>query len=202
MLEQLPGLPTAASPSLRALTRSASRLESLVRDLLLLSRIGNPDTPLVRVPVDLGAVLAAVTEDEALRADAAPGDAADRRRTTVTVVVAGDPEELLRLLANLVGNAVKYSHAGGAVDLALWRDGDQVVFTCTDQGLGMSEEDRAQLFGEFFRSPTPRRADAPAPGWGWRSWPGSSARHEGRIEVESELGRGSTFTVTLPAATR
>lgn len=201
MLEQLPGLPTTASPSLRALTRSTSRLDTLVHDLLLLSRIGNPATPLVRVPVDLGNVLAAVTEDEALRADrhhvrvrpaAYDGDA----------VVAGDPEELLQLVANLVNNAVKYSRDGGRVDLALRRDGDRVVFTCTDEGLGMSDADREQLFGEFFRSPDPEARQRPGTGLGLAIVSRIVDRHDGRIEVESELGRGSTFTVTLPAALR
>ena len=88
-------------------------------------------------------------------------------------MVPGDPEELLQLFANLVNNAVKYSHDDGVVDLALRGDGDQVVFTCADQGLGMSTEDRERLFGEFFRSPTPRHAGGPGPGWGWRSWRGS-----------------------------
>jgi len=201
MLEQLPDIPTAATPSLRALTRSTSRLDTLVRNLLLLSRIGNPDTPLVRVPVDLGAVLAAVTEGEALRAD--------QHNVTVRtaaydgdVAFLGDPEEVFRLLANLVNNAVKYSHDGGQVDLALRRDGDQVVFTCTDRGLGMSAEDREQLFGEFFRSPDPEARQRPGTGLGLAIVARIVARHEGRIEVESALGRGSTFTVTLPAAAR
>lgn len=201
MLEQLPDLPTAASPSLRALTRSTSRLDALVHDLLLLSRIGNPDTPLERVPVELGGVLDVVTEDEALRAD--------RHHVTLRtaaydgdVMVAGDPEELLQLLSNLLNNAVKYSHDGGLVDLALRRDGDRVVFTCTDQGLGMSAKDRQLLFGEFFRSPDPEARQRPGTGLGLAIAARIVARHEGHIEVESELGRGSTFTVTLPAADR
>ena len=201
LLEQLDGVPAAASPSLQALTRSATRLDALVHDLLLLSRTSNPDTPLVRVPVDLGAVLDAVVGDESLRAGlhhvtvrtaACDGD----------VLVAGDPEELLQLLANLVNNAVKYSHDGGTVDLALRRDGDQVVFTCTDQGLGLSIEDREHLFDEFFRSPDPEARQRSGTGLGLAIVARIAARHEGRIEVESALGQGSTFTVTLPVAVR
>lgn len=201
MLEQLADIPATASPSLKALTRSASRLDTLVRNLLLLSRTSNPDSPLVRVPVDLGAVLAAVTEDEKLRAD--------QHHVTVRtaaydddVVVAGNPEELLQLLANLVNNAVKYSRDGGSVDLALRCDGAQVVFTCADRGLGMSAADREQLFDEFFRSPDPEARQRPGTGLGLAIVARIVARHEGRIEVESALDRGSTFTVTLPAAIR
>ena len=199
LLEQLPDVPATATPSLRALTRSTSRLDILVRDLLLLSRIGNPDSPLVRVPVDLNAVLAVVTEDEALRA----GQHRLTLRTAAyddDVVVAGDPEELLQLLANLVNNAVKYSRDGGSVDLALRRDGDRVVFTCADQGLGMAASDRELLFGEFFRSSDPEARERPGTGLGLAIVARIVARHEGAIEVESVLGQGSTFTVTLPAA--
>lgn len=201
MLHQLPDLPTAASPSLRALIRGTSRLDTLVHDLLLLSRIGNPDTPLVRLPVDLGDVLAAVTEDESLRA----GQHRVTLRTAAydgAMVVAGDPEELFQLLANLVNNAVKYSHDDGLVDLALRCDGDQVVFTCIDRGLGLSAEDRQHLFGEFFRSSDPQARQRPGTGLGLAIVARVVDRHGGRIEVESELGRGSTFTVTLPAAVR
>jgi len=202
LLEQLPDIPAAAARSLRALTRSTSRLDILVRDLLLLSRIGNPDTPLARVPVDLRAVLAAVTEDEALRADQHHLTVRTAASDDDDVWVAGDPGELLQLVANLVNNAMKYSHDGGPVDLALRRDGDRVVFTCTDRGLGMSGADREQLFGEFFRSPDPEARERPGSGLGLAIVARIVARHEGRIEVESTLGHGSTFTVTLPAAVR
>lgn len=197
MLEHLPDLPGSASPSLRALNRSTARLDVLVRDLLLLSRIGNPDTPLLRAPVDLSALLTSVVEDEQMQAD--------QHHVTVTVAhdpdvsVSGDPEELLRLLANLVNNAVKYSHDGGTVELTLRREGAQVVFTCTDHGLGMSRVDQEQLFGEFFRSPDPEARRRPGTGLGLAIVARIVARHQGRIDVASELGRGTAFTVTLPA---
>lgn len=199
MLEQLPDLPVSASPSLRALNRGTARLDVLVRDLLLLSRIGNPDTPLVRAPVDLGALLASVVEDEQIHADQHHVSV-----RTVThdadVSVSGDPEELLRLLANLANNAVKYSHDGGTVELALHREGPDVVFTCTDHGLGMSRVDQDQLFSEFFRSPDPEARQRPGTGLGLAIVARIVARHQGRIDVDSERGRGTTFTVTLPAS--
>jgi signal transduction histidine kinase len=198
LLEQLPDVPSAAAPSLRALTGSTTRLNTVVRDLLLVSRIGNPETPLVKVPVNLGDVLATVTDDEALRAD--------QHRVTIRsdadddVIVQGDPEELRHLLANLVGNAVKYSHARGVVQLTLRREGDHAVFTCSDRGLGVSQGDRSHLFDEFFRSLDPVARERPGTGLGLAIVARIVARHEGRVDVESELGGGSTFTVTLPAS--
>ncbi|MGZ5401008.1 MAG: sensor histidine kinase, partial [Nocardioides sp.] len=120
MLQLLPDLPDPATASIRALGRSALRLTSVMDDLLLLSRMGNSDSPPLRLPVDLAAVLHEVTEDELVRAKsqevtlrAAPYDDA--------LVVSGDPELLVRLCANLVNNAVKYSRPGGTVDLSLAR---------------------------------------------------------------------------------
>lgn len=197
MLESLPDLPRTAKRSLRALGRSSSRLTAVVDDLLLLSRMGDADIPLTRVPVDLAGVLTEVTEDEAVRTvdqdvkvHTAPYDE--------DVVVAGDPDLLFRLIANLVNNAVKYSRPGGRVELALERSGDDVMFTCADDGLGISAEDRARLFTEFFRSTNPEALQRPGTGLGLAIVARIARRHGGRIEVDSELGVGTTFRVTLP----
>jgi len=196
MLQSLADLPPQATASIRALGRGAARLTSVVDDLLLLSRMGTPDVPLLRLPVDLTAVLAEVTDHEAVRAD--------QQRVTITVapydgalVVSGDPELLFRLCANLVNNAVKYSRPGGSVNLSLSRVADEVVFTCTDDGLGISDADQAQLFSEFFRSTNPEALGRPGTGLGLAIVARIIARHDGRIEVESELGSGTTFRVTL-----
>ena len=197
MLEALPDLPTAAETSLRALGRGAARLTSVVDDLLLLSRMSSTDDPSARLPVDLAAVLAEVVEDESMRAE----KQAVQLLTTYdgAPVVHGEPEELWRLVANLVGNAVKYSRAGGTVDLLLEARGDEVVFTCTDDGIGISTEDQEQLFTEFFRSSNPDALRRPGTGLGLAIVSRIVARHGGRIDVDSGLGVGTTFRVALPA---
>lgn len=200
MLEAVPGLPRAATTSLDALDRGTSRLISLVDDLLLLSRMNNPDSPLAVLPVDLVTVLTEVTADEVLRASQrgvtlriAPHDGS-------TLCVTGEPEELRRVIANLVSNAVKYSRAGGTVDLSLEGNAEEVVFICADKGLGISEQDRQYLFTEFFRSTNLEALQRPGTGLGLAIVRRAVTRHEGRIEVETELGAGTTFRVALPAA--
>ncbi len=197
MLEQLPGLPQLASTSISAMERSSARLNVLVDNLLLLSRMGNTDTPLPRLAVDLVQVLAEVVEDESGRAE--------QQKVTIQtakcdhdMVATGDPELLFRLCSNLVNNAVKYSRPGGVVDLSLERVEDEVVFTCTDAGLGISEADRELLFNEFFRSTNPEALGRPGTGLGLAIVARIVARHDGRIEVSSVLGSGTTFRVTLP----
>jgi len=113
--------------------------------------------------------------------------------------VAGQAEELRRLFANLVNNAVKYSRPRSCVDLSLERGRDEVVFTCADQGLGISEKDRQQLFTEFFRSTNPEALQRPGTGLGLTIAARIVARHGGHLDVQSELGVGTTIRVRFPA---
>lgn len=198
MLEGLPDLPEPAVASIRALRRSSARLAAVVDDLLLLSRMGNEDTTLTRVPVDLEAVLEEVVENETVHADQA-GVSLEPPTYDGGVVVSGDPDLLFRLCANLVNNAVKYSHHGGIVTLSLsWVD-DEVVLTCADDGLGISEEDQEHLFSEFFRSTNPEALVRPGTGLGLAIVARIVSRHSGRIEIDSKLGSGTTVRVTLPS---
>ena len=200
MLEAVPGLPREAGASLEALGRGASRLSSLVDDLLLLSRMNNPDSPLVGLRVDLISVLIDVVADELLRASQQGVTLRIAHHDSSTLFVIGEPEELRRVIANLVSNAVKYSVAGGTVDLSLESSVDEVAFICTDNGLGISEKDRQYLFTEFFRSTNLEALQRPGTGLGLAIASRAVARHGGRIEVETELGSGTTFRVTLPIA--
>ena len=169
MLEAVPGLPKAAGTSLGALGRGASRLISVVDDLLLLSRmqLGQPGRGAAGRP---RAVLTEVTEDESLLAS--------QQGVTLRIAhggvltVAEEPEELRRVLANLVSNAVKYSRTEDTVDLSVQRR-EEVVFTCADEGLGISEEDRTQLFTEVFRSTNLEALQRPGTGLGLASSTGS-----------------------------
>ena len=198
MMESLRGLPAEAETSLDALRRSAARASAVVNDLLLLSSVGHQDF-LVGFPVDVGALLAEVCDDESLRA-ARTGVTLRIAPHAAPMVVAGQGEELRRLFANLVSNAVKYSRAGGSVVLSLQLEGDEVVFTCADHGLGICEEDRQQLFTEFFRSTNPEALRRPGTGLGLAIVARIVARHDGQISVASELGVGTTFRVRLPTA--
>ena len=133
--------------------------------------------------------------------------AAERKGLTVVVeapdlpvLASGDADELDRVFANLVSNAVKYTPAGRQITVNLAQDDSVVTMTCTDQGIGISDDDQVRLFQEFFRSTNPQAVAEPGTGLGLTIVKRILERHDGQIEVSSELGRGSTFTVTLPAA--
>jgi two-component system phosphate regulon sensor histidine kinase PhoR len=201
MLQDVAGLPTAAATSLDALGRGTSRLTSLIDDLLLLSRVSNVDSPMSDAPVDLCDVLIEVAEDESLRAMQqgvnllvdTPGGSPS---------VAGEREELRQVMANVVSNAVKYSRSGGTVTVSLEDHGEEVAFVCADNGLGISHDDQRQLFTEFYRSTNPEALRRPGTGLGLAIVSRIVTRHGGRTEVESSLGRGTTFRVVLPRVRR
>ena len=197
MLQDVAGLPTTATSSLAALGRSTSRLLSLVDDLLLLSSLSSVDRPLSEAPIDLSAVLTEVAEDESVRA-MQQGVTLQIATRGDTSSVAGDHEELRQVMANVVSNAVKYSRSGGTVTVSLEDHGEEVAFVCADNGLGISHEDRKRLFTEFFRSTNLEALRRPGTGLGLAIVSRIVTRHGGRIEVESSLGKGTTFRVVLP----
>ncbi|HEX5770748.1 MAG TPA: ATP-binding protein [Nocardioidaceae bacterium] len=185
--------------SLAAIERGATRLSDLVEDLLVLSKVGDPHRALVPVPVDLADVVDNAAE--LLEAAAAKqGVHIDLVGTGEKVSAYGDAAELDRVVGNLLGNAVKFSPAGGTVTCSVEAVDGSVVLRCTDQGIGISPADQANLFTEFFRSTNPTALEIPGTGLGLTIVKRIVERHQGTIGLDSEVGRGTTFTVTLPSA--
>jgi two-component system, OmpR family, phosphate regulon sensor histidine kinase PhoR len=198
LLDSLEDLPSPVTASLRPMAHGAQRLSRIVDDLLLLSKVGDLGTHPIPRPVDLRTIVEDVLELIAVEARnrnvtvrVEPGD--------VPAIAMGDSGELDLVVSNLVTNAVKYSKTGGHVVIAIGRRGDRVELSCTDDGLGLSDGDKAQIFAEFFRSSNPAAQAQPGTGLGLAIVSRIVQRHDGEIEVESELGRGSTFRVLLPA---
>lgn len=183
--------------SLGAIERGAGRLNDLVEDLLLLSKVGDPRRPVVREPVDVAAVAREV-------ADLLAGHAARQEvqlelvGTDARVEVLGDEAELERMVVNLLGNAVKFSPPGTRARLEVEVDGEMLVLRFRDEGIGISAEDQGLLFTEFFRSTNPEALAVPGTGLGLTIVQRIVERHRGTVSVDSELGRGTTFTVILP----
>lgn len=183
---------------LAAVNRGASRLVRVVEDLLLLAKVGDPNLPLLARPVDvLGAVEDVVNF---LPLADQPRIKVEVQGNSGAMVAMGDPAEVDILVTNLVSNALKYSEAASTVTVILSRDDEWVVLACEDQGIGISESDRKQLFREFFRSESAEVKAQAGTGLGLTIVDRIVTRHLGRIEVDSVLGEGSTFRVFLPAA--
>jgi CheY-like chemotaxis protein len=113
-----------------------------------------------------------------------------------TALVMGDPVELREVLVNMIYNAVDAIPKGGEIRLGAHETSDRVLITITDTGTGMSPEVKSRLFNPFFT--TKGKAGT---GMGLAVSFGIVRRHDGSIEVDSELNRGTTFRVSLPLAT-
>lgn len=184
--------------SLGVIERNTQRLQSLVDDLLTLSRVSDPDRAVPETDVDLGAVSRDVVDMFRPRAE--------HQQVTLTFelehelpLVRGSAGDLERVVQNLVSNAVKFTPAGGRVAVSVGSRRDRVVLECVDDGVGISRDDQASLFTEFFRGTNPKALRVPGSGLGLSIAQRVVIRHGGRIDVESELGRGTSITLLLPA---
>jgi signal transduction histidine kinase len=184
--------------SLGVIERNTERLQSLVDDLLTLSRVSDPDRAMPEADVDLGEVSRDVVDMFRPRADT--------QQVSLTFdleerlpLVRGSAGDLERVVQNLVSNAVKFTPAGGTVAVSVASRRDRVVLECIDDGLGISSEDQESLFTEFFRGTNPQTLQVPGTGLGLSIAQRVVTRHGGRIDVESELGRGTSIRLLLPA---
>jgi signal transduction histidine kinase len=102
-----------------------------------------------------------------------------------------------QVLNNLIGNAIKYSPGGGNIGLSLAQAGDEAMFEVSDEGMGIPREEIPYVFEPFRRSRTDRE-DIPGVGLGLSVTQRIVRAHGGRIHVESQIGKGTTFRVYLP----
>jgi signal transduction histidine kinase len=110
-----------------------------------------------------------------------------------------DPLRIGQALDNLVSNAIKYSPGGGVVNISAQGTGDWVRLKVQDSGMGMTPEDSARVFSRFFRTDSARKAAISGAGLGLSITKAIVEGHGGDISCTSSPGKGSTFTLTLPA---
>ncbi len=177
------------------LDREATRLARLIEDLLETSRLLGQPAPFVRRPVDLAGLVrrTAETFHPALEEQ---GLDLELDLPEGVPPVLGDEQALSRVLVNLLGNAVKFTPAG-SIALALAPDPAGVRLTLTDTGLGIPAEELPLIFERFHRVPRPE-TEIPGMGLGLAIVHEIVHAHEGRIEVASQPGRGTAFSIILP----
>ncbi|GAA1931577.1 sensor histidine kinase [Nocardioides hwasunensis] len=183
--------------SIDAIIRNAGRLSNLVANLLHYSRIqGRRET--VRRAVDLAELCEASVDLLDIRAKQAGVHLAFLNSGSPPVVVFGDPEELARVIDNMVDNAVKYTPEDGSVTVSMAMTVDEVTVDVADTGIGISVADQGHVFSAFHRSTNPNALSVPGTGLGLPIAQRIAESHGGTLTLESELGRGSTFRFTLP----
>ena len=110
----------------------------------------------------------------------------------------GDKELLKTAIINLLGNSVKYTPRGGQINFSLSQDDGEIVCEVSDTGYGIAEEELPQIFDKFFRSKNPNILEEKGSGLGLAMTAEIIQLHGGKIEVQSELGKGTHFTIRLP----
>jgi len=185
---------------LRIVQRNADRLTVLVDQLLFLARADSHPLELDRQPVDLGELLNEAAETA--RPAAGAKDIALGVKTDPPQVALADRAQLLRILDNLVTNAVKFTPDGGSVHLVARREGNSAVLEVTDTGRGLPRAEQAELFRRFFRGTNAVDEATPGSGLGLAISQVIAEAHGTTIQVESTPGSGSTFRLSLPLAPR
>lgn len=189
-----PGEEAHMRESLATMRRNARRFETMLKDLTELARIEGGQLQLQREPIALSSYLdewlhGPVTLVDSARIDLQVADGLPR--------VLADADRLERILINLISNATKYADPGTPIRISAARHDDKVVVAVSDQGKGIAPEDIPHLFQRFSRAKDEHRASGT--GLGLYITRVLVEAHGGHVWVESQVGRGSTFSFTLPA---
>jgi signal transduction histidine kinase len=178
----------------------ANRMARMVNDLLDLARIESGQFTLAPKPVDLAALV-----EEVYRSFLPHAEAKDIElglEVAAVPFIAGDPDRLVRVFNNLIGNALSYTPPGGRVEIMIGNAGSQAEVTVRDNGPGIPDEELSRIFERFYRveKSRARGEDGRGSGLGLAIVRELVAAHGGQVLVSSEPGRGTAFVVRLPIA--
>jgi two-component system phosphate regulon sensor histidine kinase PhoR len=176
----------------------ALRMQRLVEDLISLSRIESERFSPPEDPIDIGAL--------AQQATAQWKGLAEERQSQIVLDVpaglpptTGDRDQILQLLDNLIGNALRYGRAGTPVTISIEPQKAMVRLTVSDEGEGIAAKHIPRITERFYRVDKARSRDSGGTGLGLSIVKHIVERHQGRLEIDSEVGRGTDVHVLLPA---
>ena len=183
---------------LGVIERNAERELRLVEDLLTLAALGSTGLAVTPAPTDLTPVVSEVLHS--FSPQATEGGVLLRHSCPAEMWVAGDARQLRQVVANLVGNAIKFTPVGGQVAIEAWSEEDHGVLAVEDQGIGVRAEELPLLFEGLYRGAHAVSSHLPGAGLGLPIVKGIVDAHGGEIDVESEDGRGTRVLVRIPLA--
>jgi len=197
----LDGVYQATPEHIEATLDETRLLARLVEDLRTLSLAESGQLPLRRERVDVGDLLADVTTSFSGQAEAAGIELRVENGTTESLTIQGDAGRLDQVLSNLVSNAIRHTPQGGRITLRARTVDGFVQMTIVDTGEGIAAADLPFIFDRFWRADRARtHGGGASSGLGLSIANQLIKAHGGKIEVASQVGQGTTFTITLPAA--
>jgi two-component system phosphate regulon sensor histidine kinase PhoR len=188
---------TECARILEVMDQHSKRLGLLANDLLTLAQLESGSLSLQLSAIDLAQFFSGLVRDWKKKL------AAKQLKAVVDVakivpIICADEARLREVFDNLLDNAVKYSSKSGEIRLEADRAGDQIALSVSDDGIGISQEDLPRIFERFYRADKARSRELGGTGLGLAIVKHIAQLHGGRVEAESELGRGTTIRVVLP----
>lgn len=179
----------------------ASRMHRLVEDLLTLSRLESRESPLAEESFDASSLLRELADEARALSAGRHVVQVDPLAGDIPLHLVGSPDELRSAFSNLVSNAVRYTPRGGRIGLR-WRiePAGGVRFEVEDSGIGIAPEHLPRLTERFYRIDKSRSRETGGTGLGLAIVKHVLLRHDGRLEISSQIGHGSVFSAWLPAS--
>ena len=172
--------------------RQSKKINNLITQLLKFSRLDQDRMQLQDEMLDLTEIVQSICEEQQEKAE----DAVSIHLHLKDSVTTGDIGLIAIVIQNLVGNAVKFSHRQGIIDVETGEEGQEVFVKVEDHGIGIKSGEQENIFRRFYKCDESRNAEGF--GLGLALSEKIVEKHKGRITVESEYGKGSTFTLYLP----
>ena len=196
--EELLSDPSLSEPQreqLEAIRKKAGDMSAMISQLLLLSRADQGRQVLQKEPLDISELTMMTAEEQQLLAD-------EKHISIVTdiepgIVLPADESFFIRLLVNLISNSIAYGREGGTTKVSLHREEQEAVLAVADDGVGIDGKDLPRIWDRFYRADA-SRGDSSHSGLGLSIVKWIAKEHGGEVAVESEKGRGSTFTCRFP----
>jgi signal transduction histidine kinase/CheY-like chemotaxis protein len=184
---------------LSTVKRNSERLIALISDLLDMSRLATGKIQLRREPLNVEQAIHHVTRSCSAEIEA------KHHRMTVRIpeglpAVLADRERVQQILTQLLSNAIKYTPQDGTIDVSAREEGNRVRISVRDTGVGLTPDEQAKLFTQFFRAGNPLVEESSGSGLGLTIARSLTRMHGGEIDVSSTPGQGSTFSFTLPVS--
>ena len=182
---------------LEIILTETNRLETLIEELLELSRVEQSGFRVDAQPTDMKAVIEYAIE---MVHPALEEKKMNLKTSLEPLTVAGDANRLIQILMNLLANAVNYSAPAKTISISLYKRKNQAVIEIRDEGIGVEPSEINRLFERFYRVDKARSRNSGGTGLGLSIVKHLVEAHQGKIEVQSKPGKGSTFTIFLPLA--